>query len=89
MPYRINDPAEWRPIHSAPRDGRLVLLRGGHDSYLCNVETELASLAQADKPGLWLNDEWVVAFENSGWDAIVRFEPTHWAPLTECDDKPA
>ncbi|MGE3644743.1 MAG: hypothetical protein AB7F96_12900 [Beijerinckiaceae bacterium] len=47
------------------------------------IEPELHELARACKPAVWHDGAWVVAFAESGWSAIERQMPTHWAPLPD------
>lgn len=80
--------SEWRPIETAPKDGRhILLLQAGHtDDYPTRVVNafwgDKFAGYSADNPDnyAWLN--WHEGFEyTEGGVLWATVEPTHWMPL--------
>lgn len=78
----------WRPIDTAPKDGRKVILfyRNSHN----NARTVMArwltdeQAAESDADGVGLEGGWYECIDN--WDdytevSIHQGEPSHWMPL--------
>ena len=62
----------WKPIETAPKDGRLVLLCGGE---WCNG----FDFHKSPSVAFWKRETWVTMF---GLDFVVDYEnPTHLAEL--------
>jgi len=67
---------EWKPIRTAPKDGRTILIYGYWMGELGGV---------GDEKSIWM-----ASYGRSGWcidgseyyAAYVK-QPTHWAPLPE------
>jgi hypothetical protein len=65
---------EWRPIETAPDDGRVVLAWVRFPSGNGNW-----NILQRDIDGEWLDDN---------GDRLAPYEPTHWMPLPDPPPKP-
>lgn len=70
----------WKPIETAPRDGTVVLLRGGkttEDFYTRNGDERYQ-----DRPvtAFFRDGDWLLCFWGGAWrDGYDN--PTHWMPL--------
>ena len=63
----------WKPIETAPKDGRLVLLCGGR--WQDDQKDEKA-------PGIaYFEDGWKLTVNQGGYDFGSYESPTHWAEL--------
>lgn len=85
---RVRAAQQWRPIETAPKDGRKVILfylnrnnkaRTVMARWLTDEEAE-----ESDEDGVGLECGWYECIDN--WDdfaqvAIHEGEPTHWMPL--------
>lgn len=74
--------SEWRPIETAPRDGSVILIAGGHDDQLdCTDDVGMQAFMRSPARAMWRGDSWVVAFAEACYVAVGREAPTHWMPL--------
>ena len=81
-------PAGWKPIETAPKDGRkLILFYRNSNSKARTVMAKWVTddeAAETDADGVGLEGGWYECIDN--WDdycqvAIHEGEPTHWMPL--------
>lgn len=73
---------EWRPISTAPRDGRLILLtwmEGGKAQEVWPMRWETDATNWLFAPGV--TGMWVLDGGGATWnEADPEGAPTHWAP---------
>lgn len=69
---------KWKPIDTAPRDGRDVLIYGGTYDVACHERIPMSGVCIA----YWYHDYWRGGDANAH-DEWYRHTPTHWMPLPE------
>jgi hypothetical protein len=65
---------DWRPIHSAPKDGTLILIHRTEQRYAEDTHHVARWVAE---------DEWWQVHDGKFDHALRGDEPTHWMPLPE------
>jgi hypothetical protein len=75
---------KWQPIETAPKDGTLVLLAGGHDDNVNYTRDEkLIAFMQAPCRAVWTGESWLIGLSEACCVGTERENPTHWMPLPE------
>ena len=87
----------WQPIKTAPKDGTVILLRGGKIDplYVDSAPDGMEHLYERPVTGWWQDvhefvcgdASWRYCLYDSGIYGEYE-EPTHWAPIPEFKEEP-
>jgi len=73
-----HDELHWRLIDTAPKDGRQILLYGGHWS-----DDEVTDIKIGAARYDYKNNCWVVTSTEGGYSIVAYRNATHWMPLPD------
>ena len=76
-------PIGWRPIDTAPKNGRPVLLGGG--SFYCESRKPTGS-TRHPMVATWDGYGWLIVGIDSGCKEITYDDPRFWMPLEDLPD---
>jgi hypothetical protein len=68
---------EWRPIETAPKDGKQVLIYSGDRCDNCPAQTSGITVA------FWEDGMWICGNMANGTPVYLKHTPSHWMPLPQ------